>query len=401
MATPAANSTPAFMNRLLLVLGLGWLFDAMDVGLIAFVLPAIREDMGLSAGQAGLIGSAGLAGMLVGALAAGRLADRYGRVNVLRWALLTFGVGSLFSGLARGYELLLAARFFTGLGLGAELPVASTYLNEWAPPHVRGRYVVLLESFWAVGWVVAALVGYLLVPSAGWRFALMVGVLPAVYALFLRRALPESPRWLDRARQPMVAPASSLAAAPALRIDLVWFFLNFGYYGAFTWLPSLLIARGFPVVSSLGYVLVITVAQLPGYLLAAWLVERIGRRATLAGLLALSALSALAYANASAVGSVLFWGAALSLTNLGAWGALYAFTPELFPVERRASGVGTASAIGRAGGMLAPFLTGVMLPVLGPNGVLVAHAAALGVAALAAASVGVETRFVGCDGRTT
>ena len=182
--------------RLLLLLGFGWALDAMDVGLISFTLPALSRDFGLDPVGAGLLGSVGLLGMLFGALLGGRLADRFGRKAVVGYSLFLAGLGSLLTALAPSLSWVFLFRFLTGLGLGAELPVAASLMGEISPKAHRGRMVVLLEAFWAVGWLLAALVGYLLVPSLGWRAAFLAGALPALYAAYLRLSLPESPRWL-------------------------------------------------------------------------------------------------------------------------------------------------------------------------------------------------------------
>ncbi|GAA6736740.1 MFS transporter [Thermus oshimai] len=409
--------------RLLLLLGLGWALDAMDVGLIGFTLPALIREFGLSPAQAGLLGSAGLLGMLLGAALGGRLADRLGRKAVVGYSLFLAGAGSLLTALAPGVGWLFLFRFLTGVGLGAELPVAASLMGEMSPRTHRGRMVVLLEAFWALGWLLAALLGYLLVPSWGWRAAFLAGALPALYAAYLRLSLPESPRFLlaqGRVREaeavvaawekafpgplpepvplppPKPLPYKALFQPPLRRrtlfIGLAWLALNAGYYGAFIWLPSLLVAQGYGLVRSLEYVLLITLAQVPGYLLAAFLVERLGRRPVLVGFLGLSALFAYLLGQAQGPGQVLLFGALLSFFNLGAWGAVYAYTPELFPTALRGSGAGFAAALGRVGGVLAPYATGLLLPALGPGGVLALHGALLLLAGAFAYGVGVETR---------
>ncbi|RTH40132.1 MFS transporter, partial [Thermus scotoductus] len=364
--------------RLLFLLGLGWALDAMDVGLISFTLPALSREFGLSPVQAGLLGSAGLLGMLLGASLGGRLADRSGRKAVVGYSLFLAGFGSLLTALAPGLGWVYLFRFLTGLGLGAELPVAASLMGEFSPRAHRGRMVVLLEAFWAVGWLLAALVGYLLVPGLGWRAAFLVGALPALYAAYLRLSLPESPRWLlaqGRLKEaedvvaawekafphplppaspvpsPRAYPYAALFRPPLLRrtlfLSLAWFALNAGYYGAFIWLPSLLVAQGYTLVRSLEYVLLITLAQVPGYLAAAFLVERLGRRPVLVAFLAFSALAACLLSRASSPGEVLLFGSLLSFFNLGAWGAIYAYTPELFPTALRGSGAGLVAAFGQ------------------------------------------------------
>lgn len=370
------------MVRLWLVLGIGWMFDAMDVGLLSFALPVLQRQFVLSDVKAGLLGSATLLGMLVGAVAAGRWAERYGRIRVLQGALLWFGLGSLASACAPGYCFLLVARLLTGLGLGAELPVAAAYMSEQAPASTRGRWVVALESFWAVGWVAAALIGSYIVPVYGWRWAFGLGALPAAFAVVFRLLLPHTlrARAIPVQTPPMTEGSARFSWHALTWIGLVWFLLNFSYYGVFVWLPSFMTRRGFVEIKSFRYVLVMALAQLPGYALAAWAVERWGRRVTLFVLLTGSACAAWGYAQAHSVAWLVTCGCLLSLCNLGAWGALYAYTPEWF-VHHRAAHTGAASAIGRVGALVAPALTGWLVPVVGIYGAVLMHACALGLAA--------------------
>lgn len=378
--------------RLLVGSGAGWALDAMDVGLISFVMAALAVEWQLSPGQVSWIASVGFAGMAVGAVVGGRLADRIGRRGVFVATLVIYGLATGASALAGGLAVLLALRFVVGLGLGAELPVASTLVSEYAPARIRGRVVVALEAFWAVGWIAAALLGYLVVRDHpdGWRWALAIGAIPAVYAIVVRRTLPESVRFLesrgrlDEAEHAVRAYEESAGvAAPARTAEVpaataagtrrsmtelfsagmrrrtaalwaVWFFVNFAYYGAFIWLPSLLVRSGLTLTTSFGYTLIITLAQLPGYLAAALLIEKWGRRATLASFLAGSAVSAGLFALATTESTVLICGCLLSFFALGAWGAVYAVTPEVYPTALRASGAGAAAGFGRIASILAP-----------------------------------------------
>src|SRR4051794_8436648 len=400
-------------GRLVIGSGLGWALDAMDVGLISFVMAALAAQWSLSATELSWIGSIGFVGMALGATLGGLLADRFGRRQVFALTLLVFGIATGAAALSWSVGALLVVRFLIGLGLGAELPVASTLVSEYAPARVRGRLVVALEAFWAVGWVLAALIGYLLVPrsDAGWRWALALGAVPALYAVAVRRGLPESGRFLEmRGRTdeaeaavrrfedaPGVPPAPSPPAAnapaqtapaqtarglwaPGTRLRTaalwaVWFSINFAYYGAFIWLPTLLVADGFSLVRSFGYTLVITLAQLPGYAAAAFLIETWGRRATLATFLAGSALGAGSFAAAGGETAVLLSGMVLSFFNLGAWGALYAVTPEVYPTALRATGSGAAAGFGRLASSAAPLCVPPLLDA-GGSGVVVGTFAA-------------------------
>ncbi len=165
---------------------------------------------------------------------------------------------------------------------------------------------------------------------------------------------------------------------------LTWFGTNFSYYGAFIWLPTLLVASGFTLVKSFEYTLIITLAQLPGYAVSAILIERWGRRPTLATFLAGSALSAVAFGLADSVPTVLAAGMALSFFNLGAWGALYAVTPEVYPTDLRATGAGSAAAFGRLASIIAPLLVPLLRISTGLTGLFMVFAVAFAVAAVAA-----------------
>ncbi len=401
-ATAVPADAPVSKNRLLVTSGLGWMFDAMDVGLLSFVLAALKADWGLSAGQMGWIGAINSIGMAVGAMMFGMMADRIGRKHVFVITLLLFAIASGLSAFATTLAVLMVLRFFIGMGLGGELPVASTYVSERVPVHERGRIVVLLESFWALGWILAALIAYFVIPrfdkDMGWRVALLLGALPAFYALYLRRKLPDDkPTAPPSAGLPWTARLARLWASEHKRstvmLWVLWFTVVFSYYGMFLWLPSVMIGKGFAMIKSFEYVLLMTLAQLPGYFTAAWLIERMGRKFVLVVYLLGTAASAWAFGNANTEGTLLLYGALLSFFNLGAWGALYAYSPENYPAQIRASGVGMAAGVGRIGGILGP----LTIPYLGAMGwstgaIFTLFAATIVVGALAVALLGRETK---------
>lgn len=434
-------------RKLLLGSGVGWALDAMDVGLISFVMAALAVHWALTPTELSWIGSIGFVGMALGAAFGGLLADKIGRRQVFAATLLIYGIATGAAALSTGIVMLIVLRFIVGLGLGAELPVASTLVSEFAPRKIRGRVVVILEGFWAVGWIMAAVIGYFVVPLGdnGWRWALAIGLVPAAYALVIRFGLPESVRYLESKGRHAEAEdvvrefeasagiqheatgagaadtgaqatavgsagaASSTAEAadtaatpsavaqeplesiwsPRLRrrtgaLWIVWFGINFSYYGAFIWLPSLLVAQGFDLVKSFGYTLIITLAQLPGYAVAAWLIEVWGRRLTLAVFLVGSAVSAGLFGLADSPATIIAAGMALSFFNLGAWGALYAIGPELYPTRTRGAGTGAAAAFGRIASIIAPLLVPFLLDAGDTVMVFGVFSTAFVVAALAA-----------------
>lgn len=386
----------SFHYKLLLITGLGWMFDAMDTGIISFVLPTLAKQWALSTAQMGYIGSIGLVGMALGAVLAGSAADKFGRKKMFAVTLVLYSIATGLCGIAPNYKWLLFFRFLVGFGLGGQLPVAVTLVSEYSPPEARGKFIVLLESFWGCGWLAAALISYLIIPSYGWHMAFLIGALPALYVFHFWRTVPESVRYLiDKGKiqeahnivrglekaAAGLTPANQAIALPkretggicfnelwkpsfrrrTVVLWLIWFGIVYSYYGIFTWLPSLMVGQGYTVIKTFQYVLIMTLAQLPGYFTAAFLVDRIGRKLTLSSFMAMSAVCAYFFGQGGSQEIVLFWGSMMSFFNLGAWGVVYTYTPELYPTRMRAFGSGWAAAIGRIGGILAPTVVGLMI----------------------------------------
>ncbi|GMA56242.1 putative MFS transporter [Alicyclobacillus sacchari] len=355
-----------YAARILTASGFGLLFDAFDVGILSYVLISLSKQWHLTHTVTGLVGSISSIGMAIGSGLAGLFADRFGRRSLFLVTLLIYSLATGLSAFAASIGIFLVLRFFVGLGLGGELPVATTYVLETSPESVRARRVVLLESFWAVGSLVAALVSFFVIPSHGWRIVFLIGAIPALYSIVLRFALPETPKYQHLSQRTSMRQAIRQIWSPGIaRRSLVtwilWFVMNYSYYGMFLWLPSVLSDKGYSLVHSLGYSLVMTLAQIPGYLTAAWLVEKWGRKKTLATSMILAALAALAFGFAWNTASLIVFGLLLSYFMLAAFAGTYAFTVEQFPTAFRATGMGWAAGFGRIGSALAPFITGWLL----------------------------------------
>ena len=352
-------------TRLIIGIGIAWLFDAMDVGMLSFVIAALHKEWQLSTVEMGWIGSVSSIGMAVGAILFGMMADRFGRKAILILTLLVFSIGSGISAFATGYGIFLVLRFIIGAGLGGELPVASTLVSESVPVEKRGRSVVLLESFWAAGWLLAAIISYFVMPIWCWRVAIFATGLAGLYAFYFREGIHESRAFKKVARPGLIKTLTTLWRPPYVRSTLmlwiVWFMVVFSYYGMFLWLPSVMVLKGFSLINSFGYVLIMTLAQLPGYFVAAWLIEKWGRKTVLSLFLLGTAGSALGFGMAASLPMLLTAGMLLSFFNLGAWGALYAYSPEQYPTIVRSSGSGMAAGIGRIGGIVGPLLVGHLL----------------------------------------
>ena len=419
-----------FQRRLMGIFGLVWAADAMQVVAVGFAAPSIAASFGVEMRTALQSGTLFFLGMFLGAALFGRLADRIGRRNVLMVTVAcdaVFGIASVF---APGFGWLLALRFLTGMAVGGTLPVDYAMMAEFLPPKNRGRWLVWLEGFWALGTLVVALTAWFAATfavAAPWKLIYLVAALPACLGIFLRLWVPESPMYLlhrgrepearailDRIRTangaPALAPQARLVLPPAapvpaggifsaglarttLAVLAVWFLVSLSYYGVFVWLPGKLATEGFGFVRGYGFLVILALAQLPGYALAAWGVEAWGRQRTLRIFLVLSALGCLLFVTATTGGVVAGALMLMSFALLGTWGALYALTPEVYPTTLRATGMGTAGALARLGGLAAPSLMAV-LATRDFDAMIGLFAALLVLAAVLSFGIGRETRGV-------
>src|ERR1700744_4189048 len=210
-----------FHRRLLLMGGLGYTFDAMDAAVLAFLLPVLRKDWGLTSVQTGVLGSGTFIGYFLGAMAAGLLGDLIGRRKVMMWALVIYCVASLASAFANDWGFFLGTRIVAGLGTGAESAIVAPFLSEFVAKRYRGAFPGSLAGFFSFGFVAAALLGYFVIPLApeAWRIVMVITALPILMLLWGRRSLPESPRWLEARGRRAEAEAIIAAAEAELRAD--------------------------------------------------------------------------------------------------------------------------------------------------------------------------------------
>lgn len=419
------GGTGPFQRRLLGVFGLVWTADAMQVLAVGFTAASIAATFGLTIPQALQTGTLFFLGMLIGAAVFGRLADRFGRRRILIGTVAMDAVFGIASAFAPDFQMLLLLRFLTGIAVGGTLPVDYAMMAEFLPPSRRGRWLVMLEGFWAVGTVAVALTAWA-AASAGvadaWRVIFFVTALPAIAGIFLRFWIPESPMHLMRqGKEPEAravmdrvlvangkAPlgATPLTATPtATNVGLLspelrrrtilmlacWFLVSISYYGIFVWMPARLATEGFGFVRGYGFLVLVALAQIPGYALAAYGVEKWGRRATLTRFLVLSAAGCALFVIATTPALIAAALLLMSFALLGTWGALYAFTPELYPTASRATGMGAAGAMARLGGLMAPSVV-VYLFIESTAAAIGLFAGLLLIAAIAARAIDVETR---------
>ena len=383
-----------FHKKAILVTGAAWTFVAMEILLVGFVAPTFTAIWHLDGRMQGLVNSAALAGSLCGSLVLGRLADRIGRRTIFQYAILWYALFTAGTALAWGPWSVMTFRFLAGLGLGGLLVVDPSMLAEYLPPQRRGRLLVFLDFWWPVGLLVATGLSFLFLgPSFdrfgdwSWRYLFLAASFPAFLAFVVRRTLPESPYFLarrGRSREAAdvleeitgrpVEPGAVSAppeaessvrelAEPALRgrsvtTALVWIALNVSYYGLFLWLPFVLQGEKHFHVDVYLLLTLSALSQFPGYGAAIWLVERIGRKPTLAAFLFLGGVSAYAFSAADTEGvyiTALFF---VGFFNLGAWGAVYPYTAELFPTRLRSSAFGLMEGVGKAAAIAGPYIFG-------------------------------------------
>lgn len=414
-----------FHGKAVAITGAAWSFVALEIVLIGFTLPVFADLWELSGTWLGALGSGALAGSLAGSIVLGRAADRIGRRSIFQLSIVWYALFTALTALSTGPEMLLTFRFFAGVGLGAMLVVDPSLLAEYLPPQHRGRFMVFLDFFWPLGFLGAVGLSYLFLVQVGgdngWRWLFLAASFPAFLAYVARRTLPESPYWLARHGRRREAArvleeitgrpvqAEEIQAAPEQRASIrelvgpelrrtalvvagIWISLNISYYALFIWLPGV-VALGELGLNPYAVFALIALAQFPGYAAALYLVEAWGRKRTLTSFLALGALAAYVFAAADTVPvyvvSVFFVG----FFNLGAWGAVYPYTSELWPTRLRASGFGLAEGVGKAFSIAGPFFFGFLLDRTGGTlWPLTMVAIAMAGGALVAGLFGRETR---------
>jgi MFS transporter, putative metabolite:H+ symporter len=416
-----------FHKKAILVTGAAWTFVAMEILLVGFVAPIFAAEWGLNGRMQGLVNSAALAGSLCGSLVFGRLADRIGRRAIFQYAILWYAAFTAITALAWGPWSVMTFRFLAGLGLGAMLVVDPSMLTEYLPPQRRGRLLVFLDFWWPVGLLLATFLSWIFIGhdiggANSWRWLFLAASFPALLAFVVRRSLPESPYFLARQGRSREAAEvlteitgrqvesgeltaheethSSVRDLWAQRLRsrtvttaLVWIALNISYYGLFLWLPFVLQTEKSFSINVYLLLALSALSQFPGYGAAIWLVERIGRKPTLAAFLVLGGVSAYAFAvaDSSAVYvTALFF---VGFFNLGAWGAVYPYTSETFPTRLRSSAFGLMEGVGKAAAIAGPYIFGNLYDATGSSTwSLTVVAIVMAVGGVVAAVFGRETR---------
>ena len=376
------------------LVGLALLFDGFDYMIVAYTMPQMAKEWALSKIQTGSLASWSLLGLMLGGLISGLISDRIGRKKTLAIFVALYSLLTLPIYFVHSFEAFAILRIFSGIGLGACIPIAVTMMSESAPTKNRGYFTSSIMAYYILGWVVAGIVAIYVVPVYGWRVCYLTGGIPALYALVLLVKLNESPHWLlgkDREKEAIEiikkmeivakgvasewAPGSLLAPPPPKKVGvraifsseyrkatvtnwIIYFMVSVVIYGITGWLPTLLVGAGYGLVKGYSFAILQNLFSIAGALSTGYVADIIGRKlnVTLGWLFTAVSVLLLGYASnqwqvvvcSVVVGIIMNWG--LSGTQ--------PLLTEAYPTEFRNTGVAWAQAFGRVGGFLGPIATG-------------------------------------------
>jgi putative MFS transporter len=431
-----------FHRRFITLVSLGNFFDFYDIFVVASIGAALQQSGFLSLKQFSFFVASGFLGMFFGTIFFGMGSDRIGRRVSFITLLLLYSIFMLAAAFAPSPAWLISLRFFAGVGIGAEIVVIDTYVTEIVPSYARGRYVAITQVAGFMAVPVAALLSRLLVPThflmAGWRWVMVIGASGALLTRWFRRRLPESPRWLESQGRNAEAnevleslEAESLSRAPtqtttpmheSVRSDsqqeqgrgtfaelwrppylrrtvmLIIFqtLQTIGFYGFANWAPTFLLKRGFSLLHSLEYTMLIALVSPVGPILCAWTSDRLERKWTIVTLALLVAAFGLEFGSARTPVAVVIFGSLLTLSNYWFSAAFHAFQAELFPTRIRATGVGFTYSWSRLSAAFSSLLIGAVL-LHGVPAVFALLAAAMTGVAVIVAALGPRTNRVALE----
>jgi MFS family permease len=361
---------PADTQRTFLACYGGFAFDAMDVMLFSFIVPTLLTVWSMSKGQAGTIVAVTLFASAVGGTVAGALADRIGRVKILQISILCYAICTFLCAFTSTPGQIMTIRMFQGLGFGGEWTVGSVLIGEVIDARFRGQIVGFVQSSWAIGWAMAAIISTTLLSSMSaeyaWRAVFLIGLLPAMLVYFIRRSVRESPIYLEarkkgatKEHQRRVTLGSH--ASIIFRGSLLAIGIQGGYYAIASWLPTFLrLQRHLSIIGSGSYLGLIILGSLIGYIFSALLTDRIGRRLNFIFFAIGSCIITILYTYLPITNrEMLYLSIPLGLFSTGIFGALGSFYTELFPTQIRATAQGFCYNFGRGLAAFFPMLIGI------------------------------------------
>ena len=376
-----AQITPT-QRRTLIAAALGWMLDAFDAMLYALVLTHVMRDLGMSKSTAGLLNGLTLLASGIGGVGFGFLADRIGRKRALMLSILTYSLCSFASGLSSSILMLAVFRFILGLGMGGEWNTGATLVAETWPAELRAKAISVVQSSWAIGYALAALVAGIVLHYGNWRIVFFVGVLPAMVVLWIRRGVPESEMWQEHHRLAQESERVSeaqhayehnsflrLFRTPYLRPTLALLFLNFfgmfSWWGLFTWIPPYLSlpveqgGRGFGVMGTTSLLVVLNLfGMFPGYASFGWAADHLGRRRAFFLYTLGAAFTVPLYSMARQPWALMLAGTVLAFFGTGFFSGSGIIGSEIFPTQLRARALGFTYPGARAMSSIAPFVIG-------------------------------------------
>jgi MFS family permease len=387
-ATPDAR-------RALLAASLGWMLDSFDVMLYALLAATLMRELSIDQATIGLLGSFTLVASAAGGLMFGIIADRYGRTRALIWSVLIYSVFTAACGLAQSVAQLAVFRICLGLGMGGEWASGAALVSETWPAEHRGKALGLMQSAWAIGYGLAALVTYLVLPRFGWRAVFFVGIVPAFFTVWIRRRVPEPELWHQARRQP-AATRGSLAEIfrPPLTRLTIWVTLMnactmFAWWGFNLWVPAYLelpVDRGGVGLGS-GYrttvLVIMQVGMWFGYVTFGYVSDRFGRKRAYVVYTLLASVLLLAYASTRAPMVLLALGPFLAFFGTGYFSGFGAVTAEIYRTSIRATAQGFTYNIGRIASAVAPFAVGSLAQTRGFGSAFATASVAFALAAAA------------------
>jgi MFS transporter, putative metabolite:H+ symporter len=422
-----------WLTGVMAVLFLGWLVESYDIGLTGSVLPSLTSVYHLSTGMKSLVSISSAAGVVIGIVPAGWLADRIGRKRVMIGGTIAYSVLTFATGFAPGIGAIITLRVLAGIAMGAVFPLPYAYAAELCPPGVRGRFTGIADTFLSAGYFLSPLLALWLIPTAassGWRVLFFLGGIPVVFAALAGKFVPESPRWFEakgrtneaervlaeiEARveaergEPLPPPAPvpvreagpTGPARPRPRIcgrRLAVLCTTFGglffvFYSIQTFMPTVVHQMGFTLTSAFAFTSVIVLVSIPGKLAEAFLVERWGRRPVIITFGVIAAAAALAFGFTRGAAAILVIGCVMSFFGIGVDPAVKVYTAESFPTAVRATGTSLTEGIGRLlSGVLGPALIPLLLAAAGVGAVYLLVGGVALIAVVTVALFGEETK---------
>ena len=407
------QATPG-QRRTLLAASLGWMLDAFDAMLYALVLTHVMRDLGMTKGTAGFLSTLMLLASGIGGILFGFLADRIGRKRALMLSILTYSICSFASGLSTTVLMLAIFRFILGLGMGGEWNTGATLVAETWPDELRAKAIAIVQSSWAIGYALAALVAGILLRFTNWRVVFFVGILPAIVTLWIQNRVPESEMWMERGRRQKLDPQSTPSLqSPQKSSDpdensfllifrtpyltstftllLVNFFGLFGWWGLFQWIPAYLSlpvergGRGFSVMGTASLLIFLNLfGMFPGYISFGWVADHWGRRRSFVSYLFAAALLIPFYAMARSQAALLLLGTVVAFFATGFFSGSGVIGSEIYPTRLRARALGFTYTGARAMSSVSPYVIGKIGDLRGLNWAFYLCAAAFLLASLMA-----------------